>query len=109
MKVTHKVFNVIDSKMVSLVLASEFGEMKVYGVGMQFMGKVKDLVVDPGKCLLTDFVVELDSDAANKAFPKRFGIGKTKVRVPISVIDKIGDAIILKFGIDQLESNVKRI
>lgn len=102
-------FNVIDPSMVSLVLASEFGEMKVYGVGMQFVGKVKDLVVDPEKCLLTDFVVELDGDVAKRAFSKRFDIGKTKVTIPVSVIDKIGDAIILKFGIDQLESNVKRI
>ncbi len=102
-------FNVIDPRMVSLVLASEFGEMKVYGVGMQFVGKVKDLVVDPEKCLLTDFVVELDSDVAKRAFSKRFDIGKTKVRIPVSVIDKIGDAIILKFSIDQLESNVERI
>jgi sporulation protein YlmC with PRC-barrel domain len=103
------VFNVTDPRMVSLVLASEFAEMKVYGVGMQFIGKVKDLVVDPGKCFLTDFVVELDSDVAKKAFSKRFGIGKTRVRIPISVIDKIGDAVILKFSIDQLEGNVKKI
>jgi len=91
------------------MLASEFSEMKVYAVGMEFIGKVKDLVVDPVKCLLTDLVVELDSDAAKRAFPKRFGAGKTRVRVSISLIDRIGDAIILKFSRDQLEGNVKRI
>jgi len=88
---------------------SELIRMKVFGSGMQAIGKVKDFVVDAERCILTDFVVEVNREMAKKILGTRLIIRHAQVLVPISIIDKIGDAVILKYSADQLEGHVKRV
>jgi sporulation protein YlmC with PRC-barrel domain len=91
------------------VLASEFNGKEVYAAAVKSIGTVKDLIVDPQSYNVTDLVVSLQKDAARRIFGKRFAIRTAKVRIPVSAVDKIGDSIILRFTIDQLEQHLQKL
>ena len=91
------------------MLGSHFVKMNVYGAGMQIVGKAKDLIIDPETCSLTDLVLELNKDVAKQVLGSRLVVGRKKVSVPISAVDKIGDAVILKFTVDQLQGHIQKI
>lgn len=91
------------------MLASEFIKKEVYAAGMQAMGKIRDLVIDPDRYALTDFVVEVEKEIAKKLLGSRLIIRNPKLRVPASTVEKIGDAVILRFGVDELSDKVQKI
>jgi len=70
---------------------------------------VKDLIIDPQGYVLTDLVVKMQKDASRRIFGKRFSLRGAKVRVPISTVEKMGESILLKYGLDQLEQHVQRL
>lgn len=90
------------------MLASEFNKLEVYAGGMTLIGKVKDQSIDPATYMLTDLIVQLRKDAARKIFGKRFTLRGTTVRVPVSEIDRVGDAVILKLRVDQLPEHIRK-
>lgn len=91
------------------MLASDFAKMEVYAAGMQAMGRIRDLVIDPNRYILTDFVVEVEREIAKKLLGSRLIIRKARFRVPASAVEKIGDAVVLKFSLDELASQVQKI
>jgi len=91
------------------MLASEFRGKEVFAAGMNLVGTVDDLIVDPQAYTWTDLTVSLKKDAARKIFGERFTFGGTKVRIPLSAVDKIGDSIVLKFTTDKLAENVQKL
>lgn len=91
------------------MLASDFAKMEVYAAGMQAMGRIRDLVIDPNRYILTDFVVEVEREIAKKLLGSRLIIRKARFRVPASAVEKIGDAVVLKFSLDELASHVQKI
>jgi len=91
------------------LLASEFTKMEVYAAGMQAMGRIRDLVIDPNRYILTDFVVEVEREIAKKLLESRLIIRKARFRVPASAVEKMGDAVVLKFSLDELVSHVQKI
>jgi sporulation protein YlmC with PRC-barrel domain len=91
------------------MLGKEFNEKKVFAQGMALIGQVKEITVDPGNFTVTDLVVQLEKEAARKIFGERFLIGGAHVKVPVSTIDKLGDVVSLKFGMDQLKDHLVRI
>jgi sporulation protein YlmC with PRC-barrel domain len=91
------------------MLASEFRSKEVFAAGMNLIGAVDDLMVDVQAYTLTDLTVSLKKDAARKIFGEKFMFGGTKVRIPISAVDKVGDSIVLRFTIDKLAENVQKL
>ncbi|MBS7622833.1 PRC-barrel domain-containing protein [Candidatus Bathyarchaeota archaeon] len=90
------------------MIASEFIKMQVYASGMQVMGKIRDLVVDPERYALTGFVVEVERDVA-KRLGVKFMVRKAKFRVPASAVEKIGDAVVLKLSLSELAGNIQKV
>jgi sporulation protein YlmC with PRC-barrel domain len=90
------------------MLASEFNKLEVYAGGMTLIGKVKDQSIDTATYTLTDLVVQLRKDAARRIFGKRFTLRGMTVRVPVSEIDRMGDAVILKLRVDQLAEHIRK-
>jgi sporulation protein YlmC with PRC-barrel domain len=93
---------------VDRMLASELNGLKVFAAGMKMVGNVVDEVIDPQAYTLTDLELKLEKSAARMIFGEKFTFGSPKIRVPVSAIDKIGDAVILKFTIDQLKEHVQK-
>ena len=91
------------------MLASELSGRVVYASGMNKIGSVEDEMIDPDGFRLTDLVVKLDKDSARRIFGERVMFGGLKIRVPVDAIDKIGDGITLKFGLDTLQEHVHKI
>lgn len=91
------------------MLASEFIKMEVYAAGMQAIGKIRDLVIDPHRCILTDFIVEVEREIAKKLLGSRLMIRNAKFQVPASAVEKIGDAVVLKLSVDELGGHVQKI
>ncbi|MEM2942578.1 MAG: PRC-barrel domain-containing protein [Candidatus Bathyarchaeia archaeon] len=89
-------------------MASEFIKMQVYSSGMQVLGKVRDLVIDPERYALTGFIVEVERDVA-KRLGAKFTMRKVKFMVPVSTVEKIGDAVILKLSVSELAGNIQRV
>jgi sporulation protein YlmC with PRC-barrel domain len=75
---------------------------------MQVMGKIRDLVIDPERYALSGFVVEVDRDVA-KRLGVKFMMRKAKFRVPTSVVEKIGDAVVLRLSISELAENIQKV
>ena len=99
----------MSSAVVAEMLGKEFNEKKVFAAGMTFIGEVKDISVDPQSFMVTDLLVQLEREAARKIFGERFLMGGAQVKVPVATIDKLGDVISLKFGVDQLKNNLVRL
>jgi len=76
---------------------------------MNVIGAVDDLMIDIQSYALTDLAVKLRKEAAHRIFGKRFMLGSTRVRVPVSAIDKVGDSIILRSSIDQLQEHIQKL
>ena len=91
------------------MLASELDGRTVYAFGMKRVGSVQDQVIDPIGFRLTDLIVNLDKESARMIFGERVLFGGLKVRVPVDAVDKIGDAITLKFAMDTLKEHVQKI
>jgi sporulation protein YlmC with PRC-barrel domain len=90
------------------LLASELNGLKVFAAGMKIVGSVVDEVIDLQAYTVTDLELKLERSAARMIFGEKFTFGSPTVRVPVSAIDKIGDAVILKFTIDQLKEHVQK-
>jgi sporulation protein YlmC with PRC-barrel domain len=91
------------------MLGKEFNEKKVFAEGMTMLGQVKDISVDPQSFAVTDLIVQLEKEAARKVFGEKFLIGSPQAKVPVSIIDKLGDVVSLKFGVDQLKDHLVRL
>ena len=90
------------------MLASELNGLKVFAAAMKMVGNVVDEVIDLQAYTVTDLELKLERSAARMIFGEKFTFGSPKIRVPVSAIDKIGDAVILKFTIDQLKEHVQK-
>jgi len=91
------------------MLGKEFNDKRVFAQGMVMIGQVKDISVDPGTFAVTDLLVQLEKEAARKIFGERFLIGGAHVKVPVATVDKLGDVVSLKFGLDQLSEHLVRL
>jgi sporulation protein YlmC with PRC-barrel domain len=91
------------------MLGKEFNEKKVFAEGMAMIGQIKDISVDPQGFAVTDLIVQLEKEAARKIFGEKFLIGAPQVKVPVSIIDKLGDVVSLKFSVDQLKNHLVRL
>jgi sporulation protein YlmC with PRC-barrel domain len=91
------------------MLGSQFDEKQVFAQGMTKIGKVKDIEVNPDSFAVTDVIVQVEKEAARKIFGEKFLFSGTHVKVPVSTIDKIGDIVSLKFGIDELKNYVVKL
>ena len=91
------------------MLASEFRGKGVFAADMKVVGDVDDLVIDAQGHTLTDLIVKLGKEPARRIFGKTFTLGATRVRIPVSAVDKIGDSIVLHFNVDQLEEHVQKL
>ena len=91
------------------MLASEFRGKEVFAGGMNLIGTVDDLIIDIQSYALTDLTVKLRKDAARKIFGKSFTLWGTRVRIPISAVDKVGDSIVLRFTVDKLGEQVQKL
>jgi sporulation protein YlmC with PRC-barrel domain len=98
-----------DSSSASDMFASELGGKEVFAAGMKSVGTVKDLIIDPQGYVLTDLVVKMQKDASRRIFGKRFTLRGAKVRVPMSTVEKMGESILLKYDVDQLEQHVQQL
>lgn len=91
------------------MFASELEGKEVFAAGMTSVGTIEDLIIDPEGYALTDLVVKMQKDASRRIFGKRFALRGAKVRIPISVVEKMGESILLKYSVDQLEQHVQRL
>ena len=91
------------------MLGKEFNDKKVFAEGMTMIGQVKDISVDPQNFTVTDLIVQLEKEAARKIFGEKFMIGGPQVKVPVSIIDKLGDVLSLKIGVDKLKEHLVRV
>jgi len=91
------------------MLGKEFNEKKVFAQGMTLIGQVKDISVDPQTYMVTDLIVQLEKESARKIFGEKFLMGGPQVKAPVSTIDKLGDVISLKFGVDELKNRLMRL
>jgi len=91
------------------MLGKEFIDKKVFAGGMVMIGQVKDIIVDPGNFTVTDLIVPLEKEAGRKIFGERFLMSGPHVKVPVATIDKLGDVVSLKFGLDQLKDHLVRM
>jgi sporulation protein YlmC with PRC-barrel domain len=91
------------------MLGRTFVEKQVFAQGMSLIGKVKDIEVNPDTFAITDLIVQAEKEAARKIFGEKFLFGGASIKVPVSTIDKIGDIVSLKFGIDQLKEYVVKL
>ena len=91
------------------MLGKEFNEKKVFAEGMTMIGQIKDISVDPQGFAVTDLIVQLEKEAARKIFGEKFLITAPQAKVPVSIIDKLGDVVSLKFSVDQLKNHLVRI
>ena len=102
------IFQISPILAVDRMLASELNGLRVYAAAMKMIGNVVDEIIDPQAYTLTDLEVKLQKDAARTIFGESFTFASPKVRVPVSTVDKIGNGIILKFTIDQLEEHIHK-
>lgn len=91
------------------MLASEFRNKAVFAADMKAVGTVDDLIIDAQGYALTDLIVKLGKEPARRIFGKTFTLGGAKVRIPVSAVDKVGDSIVLRFTVDQLEEHVQKL
>ena len=91
------------------MLASEFRGKQVFAAGMNLIGAVDDLMIDVQSYTLTDLTMKLRKEAARKILGKTFMLGSARARVPVSAVDKVGDSIILRFSIDQLQEHIQKL
>jgi sporulation protein YlmC with PRC-barrel domain len=94
---------------VNLLLASEFKGKEVFAAGMKSIGAVDDLMIGVQGYALTDLVVKVRKEAARRIFGERFTLRSTRIRIPISGVDKIGDIIILRYTVDKLQEQVQKL
>jgi sporulation protein YlmC with PRC-barrel domain len=85
------------------MLGKEFNEKQVFAQGMNLIGKVKEIEVNPNSFALTDLLVQVDKETARKIFGEKFLFSGAHVKVPVSTIDKLGDSVTLKYPLDQLK------
>ena len=90
------------------MLGKEFIDKKVFAAGMVMIGQVKEISVDANNFAVTDLIVQVEKEAARKIFGERFLMGGPQVKVPVSIIDKLGDVVSLNFGLDQLKDHLVR-
>jgi sporulation protein YlmC with PRC-barrel domain len=91
------------------MLATEFRGKQVFAADMKVVGSVDDLVIDPHGYTLTDLIVKLGKETSRRIFGKSFTLTGTRVRIPVSAVDKVGDSIVLRFTVDQLEEHVQKL
>ena len=65
--------------------------------------------MDPGTFAITDLIVEVEKEPARKIFGERFLVGGAQVKVPTATIDKMGDVVTLKFGLQQLKDHLIKL
>jgi sporulation protein YlmC with PRC-barrel domain len=91
------------------MLGKEFNQKRVFAQGMALIGQVKEISVDPESFAVTDLIVQLEKEPARKIFGERFLVSSPEVKVPVSTIDKVGDVVSLKFGLDQLKDRLVKL
>ncbi len=89
------------------MLASELRKKKVYAYRMNSIGKVDDIVIDLNSRSVTHLVVKVSKSGAKQALDGRLRIRSAKVRVPVSEIDRVGDAVALEFTVNQMRKHVE--
>jgi sporulation protein YlmC with PRC-barrel domain len=83
--------------------------MVVYSKNMVMLGKVKELQFDPKEMKVTHLVVTFQKQVAKELLAKIIVIRHAKGRVPVSLIESISDAIILKQPTDELKGVIESL
>jgi sporulation protein YlmC with PRC-barrel domain len=91
------------------LLSSELKDKAVYSKNMVMLGKVKELQFDPKEMTVTHLVVEFQKQVAKELLGKMIVIRHASGRVPVSLIESISDAIILKQPMDELKGVIESL
>ena len=92
----------------SLVNVNELVGKKVIGQKALTLGEVKGVEADTEKWTVTYLVLNLTNEAASElGFKKRFG--SQMVRMPVSLINAVGDVITIDKAISELKRTFELI
>lgn len=75
---------------------------------MAEIGKINDLEIDTETKAVTGLVVGVSKQTAKMIVGGRLRIRGGKVLIPIALVDKVKDAVILKPTIDELRGQVEK-
>lgn len=91
------------------MLVSELTKLNVYDSKAKLVGRVQDLVVDPKNLTLSAVVLELEDSASKALFGSKPLLGKSTVHGSIDLIERVGDAIILKNSVEELKGKFTKL
>lgn len=90
------------------MLASDLKKMRVYASGMAEVGKVKDLEINPDTRTVTALIVGVSKQTAKMIVGGTLRVRGSSVLIPIALVDKVKDAVILKPAINELRGQVQQ-
>jgi sporulation protein YlmC with PRC-barrel domain len=91
------------------MLLSDLTKLKVYDSKAKFVGRIQDFEIDGKTMVPSAIVLELDDSVSKELFGSKPLIGKTAARASVQLIDRLGDAVILKNSIDELKGSFEKI
>lgn len=91
------------------MLSKEFMNMEVFDARLRKIGKVKDVEIELDTLQVINFIIELENDAAKEILGEKPMFKKSIAKVSRSLIEKIGDVIVLKNSVDELKSRIEKL
>ena len=91
------------------LLISTLQDVAVYSKNMVAIGKVKDIEVNLDDMKVTYLILELERQATKELFDKRIVLRHSKGKVPTALIEKVGEAVVLKHPMAELKGLIEHM
>jgi sporulation protein YlmC with PRC-barrel domain len=91
------------------MLLTELTKLKVFDVNAKLIGRIQDLDMDPETLTISALILELEDPVSKEFFGSKPLLGKATARGAVDLVQRVGDAVILKSSIEQLKGKLQKL
>lgn len=91
------------------MLLTELTKLKVFDANAKLIGRIQDFEVDPEKLTISALILEIEDSVSKEFFGSKPLMGKATARGGIELVEKVGDAVILKSSVQDLKGKLLKI